>query len=259
MSVPISLAGPSGLRRAEKVSHRSFQSPGAREQRKPVVMRKFEVIHRKADGQIRHTDHIGPAVPSFEAAFSAFAHGSLITTTRGPVAVEDLEPGMKLITREHGSQDVQWIGAMRLVPEAAQRSAHDVRMNRIMADAFGFTRPERDLMTGPGARMLRKGRTDEPDSLVPVRNLADGANVIEILPQHPVMVYHLCLRKHSTILVNGVEMESFHPGTGFERNMGQNMLSLFLSFFPHVMRPEDFGRMAYCRAPLISHEGLEVA
>src|SRR5690606_13080399 len=137
---------------------------------------------------------------------------------RGPVAIEDLEPGMKLITREHGSQDVEWIGAMRLVPEAALRSAHDARMCRIMPDAFGFTRPERDLMTGPGARILRKARADENDRLIPVRQLADGMHVIDIAPQHPVDVYHILLRKHSTILVNGLEMESFHPGAGFERS-----------------------------------------
>ncbi len=245
----------------------SFQSRNlrpvgdTRAERTPIVMRKFEVIHQRSDGEIRRTDHIGPAVPAFEAAYSAFAHGSLVTTTRGPVAVEDLEPGMKLITREHGSQPVQWIGAMRLVPQATATSAHDARMTRIMSDAFGFTRPERDLMAGPGARMLRKGVGDGPDMLVPVRNLSDGVQVIDIVPPSPVMVHHLCLRKHGTILVNGLEMESFHPGIGFERNMGQNMLSLslFLSMFPHIIRPEDFGAMTYPREPLISPEGLEVA
>ena len=227
--------------------------------RKPMVMRKFEVLHQRSDGEVRHTDHVGPAVPAFEAAFSAFAHGSLVTTTRGPVAIEDLEPGMKLITREHGAQPVLWIGAMRLVPEAVASSAHDARMTRVMADAFGFTRPERDLMTGPGARILRKGRGEEEPMLVPVRNMSDGVQVIDIVPPSPVMVHHLCLRRHSTILVNGLEMESFHPGAGFERNMGQNMLSLFLSLFPHIQKPEDFGRMAYARQPVITPEGLEVA
>lgn len=243
----------------------SFESQSVRSladrraQRAPVVMRKFEVTHQRSDGEIKRTDHIGPAVPAFEAAYSAFAHGSLVTTTHGAVAVEDLEPGMQLITREHGSQPVQWIGTMRLVPQAAETSAHDVRMTRIMADAFGFTRPERDVMAGPGARLLRKGSADSPDMLVPVRNLSDGVQVIDIVPPSPVMVHHLCLRKHATILVNGLEMESFHPGIGFERNMGQNMLSLFLSMFPHIMRPEDFGTMTYPREPLISPEGLEVA
>ncbi|WP_371224641.1 Hint domain-containing protein [Roseovarius sp. 2305UL8-3] len=236
---------------------RPFRKSGG--ERMPLVMRKFEVIHQRSDGSIRRGDHIGPAVPAFEAAYSAFAHGSLVTTTRGPIAVEDLEPGMKLITREHGSQPIQWIGAMRLVPQATETSAHDARMTRIMSNAFGFTRPERDLMAGPGARILRKGVGDGPDMLVPVRHLSDGVQVIDIVPPSPVMVYHLCLRKHATVLVNGLEMESFHPGIGFERNMGQNMLSLFLSMFPHITRPEDFGAMTYLREPLVSPAGLELA
>lgn len=225
-----------------------------------MVMRKFEVMHQRSDGEIRRTEHIGPAIPAFEAAFSAFAHGSLIMTTRGPVAVEDIEPGMKLFTREHGSQSVQWLGAMRIVPEAVEKSAHDARMSRITVDSFGFTRPDRDLLTGPGARILQKGRmTDGQDRFVPVRSLTDGINVIDILPPSPVMVYHLALRRHATILVNGLNMESFHPGTGFESTMGQNMLSLFLSFFPHVNQPADFGKMTYPRDPLVSPSGLMVA
>jgi len=224
-------------------------------------MRKFEIASLQADGSVRRTEHIGPAIPIFESAFTAFSHGTLMNTTRGPVAVEDLEPGMKLITREHGAQPVLWVGTTRLVPQAAETTAHDARMTRVMADAFGFTRPEHDLMLGPAARMLKKapGESVDQPELIPVSTLADGMGVISILPPRPVAAYHLCLRKHSTIFANGLEMESFHPGAGFERNMGPNMLSLFLSFFPHIEKPADFGQMSYQRLPLISPLGLEVA
>lgn len=260
MSFPTSTTGYPGTFRPSRDRTPRGQGYDARNERSPIVMRKFEAVHLNNDGRVRRTEHIGPAVPAFEAAFSAFAHGTLITTTRGPVAIEDLEPGMKLITREHGAQPVLWIGAMRLVPQAVATSAHDARMSRVMADSFGFTRPERDLMTGPGARLLRKspGGAEDP-VLVPVNSLSDGMNVIDIVPPRPVMVYHLGLRKHSTVLANGLDMESFHPGPDFERNMGRNMLSLFLSLFPHVQEPRDFGRLAYERLPLVSPQGLEVA
>lgn len=260
MNGSMNLVDLNEFRKSHSKPSSSSPAPGARSERVPLVMRKFQTLHQRSDGQIKRTDHIAPAIPVFEAAFSAFAHGSLVTTTRGQIAVEDLEPGMKVVTREHGSQPIQWIGAMRLVPEAAKRSAHDIRMNRIMADSYGFTRPERDLIVGPGARLLRKARSPEGDDmLVPVRTLSDGESVTDITPQRAVMVHHIALRKHATILVNGLEMESFHPGSGFERSMGQNMLSLFLSLFAHINRPEDFGRMSYERLPLVSPEGLEVA
>lgn len=261
MSVPSSAARLSAASRTETIRMSPGAGPRPQPGRTPVVMRKFQVATLKPDGEIRRSEHIGPAIPVFEAAFSAFSHGTLITTTRGPVAVEDLEPGMKLITREHGAQPVIWIGSTRLVPQAVETTAHDARMTRVMADSFGFTRPERDLLTGPSARMLRKctGHGTGESELIPVTTLSDGMNVIGIVPPRPVSVYHLCLHKHSTILANGLEMESFHPGPQFERNMGQNMLSLFMSLFPHINEPEDFGTMAYQRLPLISPQGLEVA
>ena len=261
MSVPSSAARISGdynlrFRRSPLVPEAKPQA-----KRSSVVMRKFEVASLQPDGSTRRTEHIGPAVPMFEAAFSAFAHGTLITTTQGPVAVEDLEPGMKLITRDFGSQRLLWVGSMKIVPKFAETTAHDARMSRIMANSFGFTRPERDLMVGPGARMLKAGPvlSDVEPVLKPVNQLSDGANVIDILPPSPVDVYHLCLARHATVMANGMDMETFHPGEGFEQNMGQNMLSLFLSLFPHVDQPQDFGALSYKREPLVAPNGLEVA
>lgn len=229
--------------------------------RPSVVMRKFEVASLQPDGSVRQAEHIGPAMPIFEAAFSAFAHGAIVTTTQGPVAIEDLEPGMKLITRDHGSQRLLWVGKMKIVPKFAETTAHDARMTRIMADSFGFTRPERDLTAGPGARMLKSGpvASDQTCRLVPVNQMSDGMSVIDIVPPSPVDVYHLCLPRHASIMVNGLDMETFHPGEDFQMNMGQNMLSLFLSLFPHIDEPDDFGRLSYDRAPLVASNGLEVA
>lgn len=229
--------------------------------RPSVVMRKFEVASLQPDGTVRHAEHIGPAIPMFEAAFSAFAHGALVATTQGMVAVEDLDPGMKLITRDHGSQRLLWIGKMKIVPKFAETTAHDARMTRIMSDSFGFTKPERDLTTGPGARLLKSGPvlSDQEPVLVPVNQMSDGMSVIDIVPPSPVDVYHLCLPRHATIMVNGLDMETFHPGEDFQRNMGHNMLQLFLSLFPHIDEPEDFGSLCCARQPLVAANGLEVA
>lgn len=245
--------------RSRRPSLGSEAQPQAK--RPSVVMRKFEVASLQPDGYVRHAEHIGPAIPMFEAAFSAFAHGAIVTTTQGPVAIEDLEPGMKLITRDHGSQRLLWVGKMKIVPKFAETTAHDARMTRIMADSFGFTRPERDLTAGPGARMLKSGAvmSDQDPVLVPVNQLSDGMSVIDIVPPSPVDVYHVCLPRHAAIMVNGLDMETFHPGNQFQQNMGEKMLSLFLSLFPHISEPEDFGTLNYERDPLVAPNGLEVA
>ena len=85
--------------------------------------------------------------------------------------------------------------------------------------------------------------------LAPARDMTDGMNVIEIQPPRAVTVYHICLREHAVINAGGLEVETFHPGPGFERHMGENMLSLFLSLFPHIDKPADFGELARQRLP----------
>lgn len=219
------------------------------------AMRRYRIASLRSDGSVHESEQIGPATPAFESAFSAFAHGTLIQTTRGQVAIEDMVPGMKVTTADGAPLQVLWVGSMTIVPGAQGVAPRDCRLTRVMTDAFGLGRPEKDLMAGPGARILMRpqGLRDALGGdrvLTPARDLADGLNAIEITPQRPVTVYHLCLRRHAIITAAGLEVESFHPGAGFERSMGGNMLSLFLSLFPHIREPRDFGNTAYPRLPL---------
>ncbi|MDT8325941.1 MAG: Hint domain-containing protein [Roseovarius sp.] len=233
-------------------------------ERKAMLMRKYRTSWQADDGRILEDEQVGPALPLFESAFSAFARGTLITTTRGPVAIEDLTPGMRLVTAEHGPMPVSWIGSMTLAPANDAQGFEQPILTRIMADAFGIGRPMADFLAGPGARILTRPRNMRANIggdhvLTPVRNLADGVHATEIRPQRPVSVYHLCLRRHATIIANGLEAESFHPAPGFERSLGPNMLRLFLGLFPHIREPHQFGTMAHMRLPLSSPEGLEIA
>lgn len=192
-------------------------------------------------------------MPIFEAAFSAFAHGTIIATEHGPVAVEDLEPGMRILTMNDTAEPLVWVGAMTLMPRSNDLP-NGGSLTRIMSDSYGIGRPQSDLMAGPGARLLlrrpaRFSVSGDERPLTPASKLADGMNAIEIAPPTPVTVYHLCLPKHAIISANGMDVDSFHPGAGFERNMGPNMLALFLSFFPHVKDARDFGPLAHPRLP----------
>ncbi|MEO0773596.1 MAG: Hint domain-containing protein [Pseudomonadota bacterium] len=225
-------------------------------------MRKYTISRLTAGGDIKRSDQIGPAMPIFESAFSAFAHGTIITTEHGPVAVEDLEPGMKIMTMGDSAEPLLWLGAMTVMPRtdgidseiAEDEDRLRSSLTRVMADSFGVGRPHADLMAGPGARLLlrrpaRFSISGDERPLTPASHIADGMNATQIVPPAPVTVYHLCLPKHAIISANGIDAESFHPGAGFERNMGPNMLTLFLSFFPHVKEARDFGPLAHPRLP----------
>ncbi|KRS16651.1 hypothetical protein RIdsm_04142 [Roseovarius indicus] len=247
-------------RAVSKSSTHAGRSPVPQSGRKPLAMRKYNISTLMADGQVRTSDQIGPAMPIFESAFSAFSHGTLIATTQGQVAVEDLVPGMKLQTADQGPMQLLWMGSMTLMPRS-DRYPHGGCLTRIMADSFGFGRPQADIMAGPGARFLLRPsgyaeRYGSERALTPASQMVDGFNAIEITPPTPVTVYHLCLRRHAIISAGGMDAESFHPGPGFERNMGPNMLSLFLSFFPHIKQARDFGPLAHERLPL---KGIENA
>ena len=227
-------------------------SPAARS---PRPMRRFQMAYLRPDGTPDRTEQIAPATPIFDSAFSAFSHGTLLHTPSGQVAVQDLEPGMSVSTADHGPSRVLWIGCITLVPSAAGLDRSACSLTRVMPDTFGLGRPELNLTAGPGARILSRppGLRDSfarDRVLTPVSDLVDGMNVVAVVPPGPVTVYHLCLGRHAILRASGIEVESFHPGPGFERAMGPNMLALFLSLFPHVNDPADFGSICHPRLPL---------
>ncbi|RKF16101.1 hypothetical protein D6850_00570 [Roseovarius spongiae] len=209
-----------------------------------------DVQYLRRDGSIGAAHHRVPRTPPFLDAFTAFARGALIATTAGPVAVEDLTPGMWLHTNERGPSPLLWVGAMTMRPAACAREDAAPRLVRVMPDALGIGRPMADFMAGPGARIMRRipGLLDE--TLYPVTDLVDGTHAIELRPPGAVHLYHLALHRHATITAAGLHVETFHPGPGFDQNLGAADLALFLGLFPHVSRPVDFGSLAHPRGPL---------
>ncbi|HEY9038822.1 MAG TPA: Hint domain-containing protein [Roseovarius sp.] len=216
---------------------------GASERRQTVA-----TLFQRSDGRIGEARHTVPAVPEFTAAFSAFAHGTLITTAHGPVAVEDLRPGMAILTNERGPEALLWIGSMLLRP--GDMPDGQTRLSRITTDALGPGRPMVDLMAGPDARIVQRGSGPSGQVLRPVNDLVDGNSVIALSPPGPVHLYHIALRRHATITAAGLAVETYHPGPGFETAVTLHRLSEFLALFPHIHRPSDFGSLAHPRRPL---------
>lgn len=207
------------------------------------------VTFLRSDGTAAEAQHNVPASPVFTWAFSAFARGTLIATTRGPVAIEDLHPGMMILTNERGPSPLIWIGSMRL-PPCARATIGSTRLARIMTGALGMGRPIVDLMTGPGARIAQRSGAHAGQVMRPVHDMIDGTHVIALSPPGAVELYHIALPRHATITAAGLTLETYHPGPGFEAGMPQQQLSQFLELFPHIRRPSDFGGLEHPRAPL---------
>lgn len=222
---------------------------------KARITRRFE-MEWLYDGEVLDNIAVAPALPAFEQAFSAFTHGILIQTTEGPVAVEDLIPGMLLETADGQATQLTWKGAITIVPGAPTLSEGPSKLYRVMPDAFGLGRPLQDQTFGPAARRLDRDPlvraalgTDK--ALVPLSAMADGMGVIEVNPVSPTKVYHLVCENHETILASGLEIESFHPGPEMPLSLPAEILNLFMSFFPHMDGIRDFGRL---NAPRLSED-----
>ena len=221
------------------------------------VNRRFEVEWLE-DGEILANTVTAPALPAFEQAFGAFTHGVLIQTTEGPIAVEDLLPGMHLECANGRVTQLTWKGAIILVPGAPTLNDIPDRLYRVMPDAFGLGRPLQDQTFGPHVRRLDRdaklrAALGSEAALVPLSAMADGAGVIEVNPVSPTRVYHLACETHETILAAGLEVESFHPGPEAPLSLPEEMLRLFMDFFPHLTSIRDFGKLT---APRITADDL---
>jgi len=219
--------------------------------RDTIRTRMYDISWLRPDGTTQTHRQSAPATPAFEAAFSAFAHGALVSTSTGPVAVEDLRPGMRLVTNERGPSPLLWIGSMTLLPNDDNSDPSQPKLTRVMADAFGMGRPMPDFLAGPGARLMQRSAGFSEQTLRPVHEFVDGINVISVRPPSPVRLYHLGLHRHATINVAGLSAETYHPGPGFDSVMNHETLLQFMSFFPHMRRPTDFGGLAHPRQALM--------
>ncbi len=222
-----------------------FGSPTA------APLRNYEVAALRADGSLYIGQDNAPALPLFEAAFAAFARGTLIQTVLGDIAIEDLQPGDMINTSSGEPAQLIWIGSSNFIPADTGRR---LPLIRIMPDSFGEGRPSSFLTLGPAARVLHtphhlRAEAGGTRLLTPVREFVDGVNVIEVSPPTPVRLFHICLSRHAAIKAGGLEMETFHPGAQALRDATHNLRERFLSMFPQIGHATDFGPLAHPRAP----------
>lgn len=212
-------------------------------------VRIADIAALKEDGSIVIGQRKIPTLAQFDQAFGAFAQGTLLQSDRGFIAVEDLQPGDRLMT-SGGHQDiVTWIGATTFAPSD---QGERMRLTRIMADSFGLNRPDNFISLGSGARLLQtppdlRGTGDASPMMTPARSFVDGVNVIEVAPPTPVRLFHVALRRHAAIIAGGLEVESYHPGPNPLNMLSHTLRIVFMSCFPQINQLQDFGPMRYKR------------
>ncbi len=135
------------------------------------------------------------------ASAACFAEGTRIATLRGPVPVEAVRPGDRVLLVDGGSAPVIWVGSRDIDCAAHPRPA-EVWPIRIEAGAMAPGRPERDLFLSPDHAVLLDG------VLIPVRYLVNGATVAR-RPVARIRYFHIELPRHAALLAENLPAESF--------------------------------------------------
>ena len=131
-----------------------------------------------------------------------FLTGTLIRTSRGDVAVEDLTIGDTLVSADGTPRPVVWIGRRTIVAAFAD----PVRSFpiRIQAGALAERAPARDLFLSPDHALLIDG------VLVQAGALVNGSTVTRVANPGPRFTYyHVETQDHAVILAEGAAAESF--------------------------------------------------
>jgi hypothetical protein len=130
-----------------------------------------------------------------------FAAGTRILTADGPVPVEQLALGDRIVTVGGTAEPIAWIGSRtvdcRRHPHPAQ-----VRPILIRPHAFGPDAPSRDLFLSPDHAIYAEG------VLIPVKHLICGDGIHQVEAGR-VTYFHVELTRHNVIFAEGLAVETY--------------------------------------------------
>jgi hypothetical protein len=135
------------------------------------------------------------------SSLPCFAAGTRLLTDRGPVAVEALTVGDRVITADGGSEPITWTGRRQVDCRRHPKPAAVLPV-RVSAHAFGDGVPGRDLFLSPDHAIF----ADEV--LIPVKHLIGGAAIQQVAAA-VVLYLHIELAEHQILLAEGLPVESY--------------------------------------------------
>ncbi|MFL4471367.1 Hint domain-containing protein [Tateyamaria armeniaca] len=190
-----------------------------------------------------------------------FTPGTRIATQRGEVAVENLNAGDKVFTRDNGVQPLRWVGRRDLSPQEMQFNPQ-YQPILIRQGALGKGLPERDMLVSPQHRMLLTSDVaavmfDEREVLVAAKHLT-GLDGVDAVHTSTVSYMHLMFDQHEVVLANGAWSESFQPGDDALHGIGSDQRDEVLALFPELNTPEGLDAYGAARLSLKRHEAAVI-
>lgn len=167
-----------------------------------------------------------------------FTPGTLIKTRLGAVAVEDLETGDRVLTRDNGYRAIRWAGKRHLsASDIAQKPS--LAPILIRAGALGPNLPEVDMMVSPQHRVLISTLNTqllfgEDEVLIMAHDLLTLDGVEQAIPEDGVTYIHFMFDSHELVLSDGIWTESFQPGDLSLGSMDHERREEIFAIFPEL-------------------------
>ena len=192
-----------------------------------------------------------------DSGIACFTPGVLVETATGPRAIETLQPGDLVLTRDRGLQPIRWIGN-RTIPAAELQADPALHPILFRKGSLGSDLPNRDMMVSRQHCMLAEGAGAElyfgaDEVFVRALHMAGQPGVVHAMVQE-VTYLHLMFDQHEVILADRVWSESFLPAArnigGLEDAARAELFKVFAEM-PETLQPEGYQA---ARQILKSHE-----
>jgi len=158
-----------------------------------------------------------------------FVEGTKVKTPEGEVAVEHLQVGNLVLTKDDGAQPLRWIGS-RTVAAAGSFAPIHIRRGTFGEHGDLWVSPlHRVLVSDPMSELLFA----EAEVLVAAKELVDGKNVRQV-EGGEVTYVHLLFDRHQILWSEGLETESFLPGPQIVHALEQDVMTEICTLFPEL-------------------------
>ena len=149
-------------------------------------------------------ENLGNGKVVISPSVTCYVSGTMILTSRGDCAVEDLAAGDIAVTASGAHRPIRWVGHRTINCDRHPRPA-EVMPVRIAAHAFGPNKPARDLYVSPGHAICIDMLGGV---LIPAGSLVNGSTIVQV-DVESVIYWHVELDEHEIILAEGLPAESY--------------------------------------------------
>jgi hypothetical protein len=152
------------------------------------------------------------ASPEEIAALPCLGGGTMLATAEGPMPIDWLRPGDRVLTRDNGYQPLLWVGQHTM----PRRAPTVTRPLLLAADCFGAALPERDVLLSPGTGVLLAGHElelwfGESEMFACARHADPGATA----GGGSQKLYSLLLAAPEVVLAEGMWVSSVHADAAY--------------------------------------------